>query len=218
MKINSQNNQAQLILDAINRKQNDYNYVNWLPVIVKKYNIEDDTADVQIGINLYDNEGSFLKDAIIYDVQIFKFSSKTGAFKIKITEGDYGILFATSRGVANWINKTLQTGIIENEDTKSRWGFQYSIFIPGLFSNTSAEVNILKNINDSMTEMKNTIDNIIATIDNLTSAMVQVGNVGQPAPFSPATITALNSNKSQLTLNKNNLNNLIIEAQKTYDN
>jgi hypothetical protein len=218
MKRDGKNNQAQVILDAINRKLNDYIYGNPLPVVVKKYNIENDTVDLQLAINLYDNEGEFLQNAILYEIPIIRFSSKTASFKIKIKEGDDGLLLCSSRGLANWFEKTLETGIIQNEDTTLRWGVQNSVFFPSLFKNKSAEVNILKNINDSMTEMKNTIDNVISTIDNLTSAMVQVGNVGQPAPFVGSTIALLNTNKSQLTLNKTNLNNLIIEAQKTYDN
>lgn len=214
---NSQTILAKTILNAINRKLSDDIYGDPLPAIVKKYNIENDTVDIQIAINLYDSDGGYQKDIIIYEIPIIRFSSKTASFKIKIKEGDDGLFLCSSRGLQDWFNKTLKTGITENEDIKARWGIQNSFFFPSLFINKPAEVNILKNINDSILEIKNTIDNIISTIDTLTNAMINVGPANQPAPFMPQTITQLNTNKSQLTLNKANLNNLIIEAQKTYD-
>ena len=100
-KINNENNLGEIILNAINRKLKDYIYGNPLPVIVKKYNIENDTVDLQIAINLYDNEGDYLQDAILYEIPIVRFSSKTASFKIKIKEGDDGLLICTSRGIAN---------------------------------------------------------------------------------------------------------------------
>jgi hypothetical protein len=216
--INNNNNQGEIILQAINRKLNDYIFGNPIPCIVKKYNAENDTADIQLAVKLFDNEGDFLEYGTIYEIPIMRYSSKTANFKIKIKEGDEGLFICSSRGLGDWFEKTASTGKIENEDNRSRWGLQNAFFFPSFFKNKTAEVNILKNINESMVEIKSAIQNIITTIDNLSSAMVQVGAEGQPAPFTATTIANLTNNKTQLTLNKNNLTTLIQEGQKTYDN